>query len=417
MSLARYAVLSVAALMLAAGGARAELRDVILFPVADNLMLLDSQDSSKETTVYQQAEVGVGCEYGVRQEQPVSIDTFVCASSALKFDLPAGVAGSPIVSAKLLLTVWFLPADPNTSYRLAVFAQGWSPNSLVYADLPFLLFYTAAGLDFAPFATQAVPWEIGVTQTVRNWADGSWANNGFLLEPANPLEGLGQIVDHSMAFYSSDPGFHGGSEDRPQLVIRYDAPDPPVITFFLDPPAISPGGTSFIDVSATNATRCALSGEFFNFTPPVRWPLSPATTTSYTLSCTGPGGASFELVTLTVLNPPILSLIANTYEIDYGDSALLMWTSSGALGCDFFRVGVGLAQTVAPSGTARVFPDVTATYRVRCQNLQGTTSDDATIVVPEPATGLLQLAAFASAALLARGRRNRARRRLPNVAS
>jgi hypothetical protein len=82
---------------------------------------------------------------------------------------------------------------------------------------------------------------------------------------------------------------------------------PPSIAMSANPTSVSYGGTSYISWSSTNATSCAASGMGWSGSTPTSrsdWKTGPLyQTTSFLLTCTGPGGESQKSVTVLV-EPP-----------------------------------------------------------------------------------------------------------------
>ena len=97
--------------------------------------------------------------------------------------------------------------------------------------------------------------------------------------------------------------------------------------------------------------------------------VSPAVTTTYTLSASGPGGdlSPEPHVTVTVLVPPSGSITANPREIAEGECATLSW-STGDATTQFVHPEVG---DVPGSGSRTVCPTRTTTYRLNAAGRGG----------------------------------------------
>ncbi len=175
---------------------------------------------------------------------------------------------------------------------------------------------------------------------------------------------------------------------------------PPAIAFFAaDPNTISAGQSTTLSWGAiTNATSAmidqgvggpALSGGTFG-------PLSPTTTTTFTLTATGCGGTTMVQVTVVVNpaqpssaqpavcpGPPVIaSFGANPSTITAGQSSTLSWgavTNATSAVIDPDVGGVGTP------GSTTVNPGMTRTYTLTATGCGGSTKKQVTITVnPAP---------------------------------
>ncbi|MBB5347171.1 carboxypeptidase regulatory-like domain-containing protein [Desulfoprunum benzoelyticum] len=109
--------------------------------------------------------------------------------------------------------------------------------------------------------------------------------------------------------------------------------------------------------------------------------VAPETTTIYTATATGPGGAATAARTITVLQPaPILSLHAVPAAIAGGDSAQLNWASTNADQV-VFNQGIG---AVGAEGSLAVSPGQTTTYIATATGPGGTVAKNVTVTVSQP---------------------------------
>jgi hypothetical protein len=131
------------------------------------------------------------------------------------------------------------------------------------------------------------------------------------------------------------------------------------------------GGTATIDHGVGNAT----SG--------VGILVSPATTTTYTLTVTNAAGdAVTATATLTVQSPPTITAFTATPGIvTLGATSTLAWTVSGASSLSIDN-GVGDVTSLA---SCPVSPTTTTTYTLTATNAYGSTPQSTTVtVVPAP---------------------------------
>ena len=166
-------------------------------------------------------------------------------------------------------------------------------------------------------------------------------------------------------------------------------------TLGANPNSIALGGSSELTWGSTNATSCtassvedpswsgarAVSGGSVN--------VSPTVNATYTLVCSGPGGASSAPanVTVSVGPAPTAQLSATPPAIAPGGSSTLDWSSTGATSC----AGVGFSTAGAPAGSVEVTPSATTNYSVTCTGAGGATSPaaNATVTVGSAVTATL----------------------------
>jgi hypothetical protein len=372
------------------GRAGAAMQTITVYATADNGLIYSTEDDAAAQTVFANGDLAVGCFWIAGY----AYDSWTCYSTALRFALPDAVVGRPIEEATLRLQGYAGAEDFLTQYRVAAFASSWSASTITFANQP--QHWNAAQTYLYPPTLN--PIEIDVTGIVANWADGTWANHGLLLEDSSFV--FPNYTANRVTFlYSMD--YYDLASHRPQLVIRYDGAPLPELTFSADPVVIAPGETSTLRWSAANTDSCTLPGQFFNLPGTGTWGVSPAVTTTYTLACTGAGGSSSQSVTVTVTQLPLLTFWAEKSVITLGESTVLTWRSTNALGCEYYRLGDLFAHTIPENGSQTVSPVQTTTYRVTCENFSGEVRREVTVAVPEP--GLAASAVCAGLALGALG--------------
>jgi 3D (Asp-Asp-Asp) domain-containing protein len=159
--------------------------------------------------------------------------------------------------------------------------------------------------------------------------------------------------------------------------------EPPVISIFTaDPEVISAGEITTVTWESTEATQC--TGAQFSTDGAVggSQDVAPANTTTYQLSCSGPGGTVTDSVTVTVVPKPVASIAADPPVIQPGESSELTWTSSHADFCVGTGFSTGAGQTT--SGSVIVSPTVTTTYLVTCTGELENDADSVEIIVGVP---------------------------------
>ena len=183
----------------------------------DNLLMFNSRDATVGNTVYQGAENAVG--YNYYYDFQGYLFGYIGAASALKFNVQPTISGKTILEAKLILYEYYLPGDMQGTFRLAAIASSWSASTITWNSWTSgMSYYTSITRDFAALASSAVPIELDVTAIVQNWANGTFANNGFQIWDPNPaLPGYESY--QALGIESLEQWTATGR--RPRLYIRY----------------------------------------------------------------------------------------------------------------------------------------------------------------------------------------------------
>jgi hypothetical protein len=142
--------------------------------------------------------------------------------------------------------------------------------------------------------------------------------------------------------------------------LQFAAPaGPATVTLTAIPASVGTGDSSTIAWSSTNATACTGTGFSTNNQTSGSVVVTPASTATYSISCTGAGGIATKSVTVTVGSLPALT------TIDF-PNASFSWTSNGST-C---TASGGWTQPV--SGTQNVsVPLTSTTYILRCTGPSG----------------------------------------------
>ena len=160
------------------------------------------------------------------------------------------------------------------------------------------------------------------------------------------------------------------------------APPPPGIAFTASPDVVAPGQSSTLDWISGGTTSCSASNGWSGTKPTGGNQLvTPSVTTTYTLSCSGPGGTATSSVTVVVQVPaPTVALSANPTSIQVGASSTLIWSSTNATSCTplgpWSNEGAKLTN-----GSELVSPPQSATYLLSCTGPGGTATGTADIQV------------------------------------
>jgi hypothetical protein len=150
-----------------------------------------------------------------------------------------------------------------------------------------------------------------------------------------------------------------------------------------NPTTVAKGGSSTLVWSSTNASTCTASGGWSGTLAPSgsqsTGPIS--STTTYSISCSGPGGASpTASATVTVTPVPTASISANPTVVSSGGSSTLTWSSSNATSCTASGGWAGPLATSGSKGTGALAN--TTTYSINCSGPGGTSATvSATVTV------------------------------------
>lgn len=175
--------------------------------------------------------------------------------------------------------------------------------------------------------------------------------------------------------------------------------DRPVInSFYATPTTVAAGGQVTLSWNVSGASSVQITeGVFGGSTYPARGTttVSPAATTTYTLTAQNSCGTVRRSVRITVTggdcDPPVINTFtANPTSIATGGSTTLTWDVSGAtkLGLSDGVFGIPISGS---SGTKTVSPAVTTTYTLRAENNCDIVTKEVTVTVgadaPAPGDG------------------------------
>ena len=106
--------------------------------------------------------------------------------------------------------------------------------------------------------------------------------------------------------------------------------------------------------------------------------VSPAQSTTYTLTAVGLAGNDSESVTLTVYQPVVANISAQTNPMIVGQSTLLEWIVTGDASTASINQGIGSVLLVS---NRTINPATTTTYTISASGPGGTDVDSVTVVV------------------------------------
>src|SRR3989344_6010438 len=172
-------------------------------------------------------------------------------------------------------------------------------------------------------------------------------------------------------------------------------PPVPVVSLTADPTSIQVGQSSVLNWTSQNANSCTRSGGWSGASSlSGNLTVSPSQTTSYTVSCTGPGGQATAATTITVFaapppppSPPpppaaTCPVTANPMSIPQGGTTTLSWSSANATS---ITASGGWSGSLALSGSRSVVLSGTTTFTINCNGPGGPGQSSVTVTVTAPA--------------------------------
>jgi hypothetical protein len=161
-------------------------------------------------------------------------------------------------------------------------------------------------------------------------------------------------------------------------------PGAPTCTLTAAPVSINPGDSSTLTWTTTNATSASIDQGIGIVTPVAGGSqlVTPASTTTYTLTAVGTGGTATCPATVTVTTQqivPACTLTASPSSISPGGSSTLSWTSSDVTSGSIDN-GVGSTTPVA-AGSVNVTPANDTTYTATFTGPDGSVSCQAAVTI------------------------------------
>ena len=157
--------------------------------------------------------------------------------------------------------------------------------------------------------------------------------------------------------------------------------NPQIIRFEGSPLSIQPGQQSTLSWTTTGATQVSISG-MGSVVLNGSMTVSPAQTTTYTLSATSSDGKTVTApITITVASgtvPQVVVFVATPSTIDAGSSTKLCWQVTGATA---ISITPGVGTNLNANDCATVSPTATTTYTLTATNATGQIQANATVNV------------------------------------
>ena len=159
-------------------------------------------------------------------------------------------------------------------------------------------------------------------------------------------------------------------------------PPPEFITTTLTayPASIPRGASSTLWMNIPPAMSCSIDQGVGTVQCNGLISVSPAITTTYTLTVIGFTGTTTAMTTVTVTAPlPVVTIAASPIEIQPDGSSLLSWSSMNAESCSISGIGA-----VPLSGAMTVSPSVTTNYQITAHGQGGSKTSSVVVTVKYP---------------------------------
>jgi len=143
-------------------------------------------------------------------------------------------------------------------------------------------------------------------------------------------------------------------------------PGAPSCTMIANPNSIMVGQSSTLLWNCSNVDSCSMDNNIGSVSSSSSVSVSPASTTDYTLSCTGPGGSATTTQMIAVASTgPSCSFVANPGKIVPPQASTLSWNCENTTSCS---INQGIGSVNAVSGSTQVTPAQNTTYTLSCNN-------------------------------------------------
>ncbi|HAV10084.1 MAG TPA: hypothetical protein DCX22_00460 [Dehalococcoidia bacterium] len=184
---------------------------------------------------------------------------------------------------------------------------------------------------------------------------------------------------HTIYFKVQDNAGVWSPETSKAFTIASKDTDAPIINdFSISPPEIAIGSATTLRWNISKATIITIDQGIGNVSDKGERVISPAVTTTYTLTAKNSGSIVTSHVQVRVKGPPTInSFTSNPSSITIGGKSLLSWDVSNSLDVSI-TPDIG---TVNPKGTIDVSPSATTNYILTATNALGSSSQETKIRV------------------------------------
>lgn len=221
-----------------------------------------------------------------------------------------------------------------------------------------------------------------------SWTTENVPDGGVAITPgvgtALPHNGIATVTPTQTTTYrltATAPGPAGNVSQSAEVTITVSSGGVPrVLGFSATPPEIAPGGSSNLVWNVENATKVTIDNGVGDVPLSGTKAVTPAATTTYTLTATNGQGSVVATAVVTVTAPVrIVNFTAAPNRINLGQSSTLTWSTTGAT--DAVITGIG---TVPVNGSMQVKPTADTIYTLIAYGRLQQVSADALVTVVQP---------------------------------
>ncbi len=288
------------------------------------------------------------------------------------------VTGSSSVSVSPTKTTTYTLTAKNASGSVTA-----STKVTVVVPLPVIASFAAAPESIPLGGSATLSWNVSGATSVS-------INNGVGVVTASSVS----VSPTKTTTYTLTAKNAGGSVTATAKVTVV-VPPPVISSFSAAPSSITAGQSSTLSWSVSGATSVSINNGVGTVTGS-SVAVSPAQTTTYTLTAKNAGGSvtATTRVTVAVAPPVISSFSASPASITAGQASTLSWNVSGATSLAIDN-GVG---TVSGSSVS-VSPTASTTYTLTARNSAGTVTASTSVAVTTSTGGMKYQVAYDSALL------------------
>lgn len=262
----------------------------------------------------------------------------------------------------------------TTTYTLSAFttANASPPSAQVTVTI-------GAAAPTATFSASPTTINLGQSSTL-TWtttnATSVSIDHGIGSQPVNGNTSVSPTSTTTYTLTVTGPG--GGITKTTTVTVIVPAP---TVAFSASPATIGVGGSSTLIWNTTNATTVTIDNGVGSQALSGSTSVHPTSTTTYTLTASGPGGTMTGQATVTVSSGPSITFTASPVFIGAGQLSTLTWSATNATSVSIDN-GIGSKPT---SGSMVVSPSSTTIYTLTALGPGGTSTAQATVaVVPLP---------------------------------
>jgi hypothetical protein len=267
-------------------------------------------------------------------------------------------------------------------------------------ELPQIIRFQASPASISAGQSSTIDWQVINADAVTITDVGSGL----------PLSGSRAVTPARTTQYRITARNRAGEVSATTTVVVEETPRALLNACQVSPTNIMTGETATIFWSAQNVTSVNISGGIGTVDPSGSRMVTPAETTTYTITAQGGSGTPAATCTVTVTvseqgeAPRIVTFTANPTSILVGDQSTLTWNVENA---DTITI-TPTVGTVTATGSRAVTPAATTTYTLTATNRFGSSTAQTTVTVnprpdPQPTNPTLTACVASPATIITQG--------------